>query len=1117
MFKDYEHDVTSLHKRNLNELDNNNGNLALIINNYTNYKKPIPDRKIINWGTAQSQRGKTSVYSCLGYFECVECDSNGKSAQLCKSCDIQFIHRSCEAKKYVYFCKNECIRELYKKCCEYESNDRKLVILYVEAHNCMSKNLLKEPQTVDSFKQVLTVKDILENVSTCIEEGYVVEIVSKVPSDINGQKYYILENVENLELKEFIRDGRKWKTYTQTTSQIFSNILNENTGKNVRKYRCSPQYFCYFPQCPFRKRFELVNQVNWKIGNDGERRCISCSEVMEMIKCNAEKYIVKSENSQFVLIKHIGEHNCLAKTTLETKILEEMEDFFEKNPTATRSEAIVHHLVNKINFGTQKEVIDLISISLNIWEINNLKAKGIRRLNPHGSKMEAIRHLKKKLEDIGNPFDIIIKVFDDIYICNICNFISESTESENCVTVCVSCSMLPMEHVGPSVFISSKDSLATLRELRVNMSLAQEACCLDHQPSRLRGYTTFAAYAYDLDIRKMCPLFASVMTNEKELSVYHSIDVADRCLQENFKSENRFDPNLIIADEASSIKNAIVRKLGPEKMQKQYGTCQLHFKGSVLQHASYVIGDKKEIWQFMKLSENLMNSETPLVYDLFKKEIVDFISKTENRHAHLVNWLKFYDSRKTGWSRAFRNPELPKTNKGEAGNAHYSAVTHLTGLTLDLGVKCMVAEFHVYAGCRRGIVTGQYRGGSGPSRIVMDNRMIKETFDRIAITPLTSEGAVDFVNKVLKQLGMNETENVALEPTITKQPSVLQTHKFLQEQIKARTEARVSSPSFRHTPDKAPKRQGKRKIQFTDTLEDMEIDQPRKKTKTTGETLDEKALNTLAEGFSIKTKDIGIYQITIGEDENRSYEIDLNNPSCTCPQFEKIVKARETDRNRDICKHVVVMRLCLGFTYGSSILRKYSYNASDRVLLNLKCATFSHKNVNIEEIKKKFEQELYPNLETEEPALPYFNPKKYYGQYDSYEEAKLFINEQKERYPCKWFGLKYNEKRYVCTSAVHTSAETKKLRPKTTQSRPLVFLAYFTRIYLNKNTGKYSAKDEKKYFHMQKSCISRLGSELCNFSNIQPPFDVDISRLTDENRELVKQTFPEYTFVEDFE
>ena len=67
-------------------------------------------------------------------------------------------------------------------------------------------------------------------------------------------------------------------------------------------------------------------------------------------------------------------------------------------------------------------------------------------------------------------------------------------------------------------------------------------------------------------------------------------------MQKLFQTENRFDPNLIIADEAASIKNAVVRKLGQQKMQKQYGTCQLHFKMSVLQHASYAIGDKKEIW-----------------------------------------------------------------------------------------------------------------------------------------------------------------------------------------------------------------------------------------------------------------------------------------------------------------------------------------------------------------------------------------------------------------------------------------------------------------------------------------------------------------------------------------
>ena len=150
--------------------------------------------------------------------------------------------------------------------------------------------------------------------------------------------------------------------------------------------------------------------------------------------------------------------------------------------------------------------------------------------------------------------------------------------------------------------------------------------------------------------------------------------------------------------------------------------------------------------------------------------MLDFISKTAQRHDYLYNWFEFYDSRKTGWSRAYRNPELPKSNKGEAGNAFYSAVTHLTGLTLDLGVKCMMAEFHVYAGCRRGIITGQYKGGNGPTRVTMDEKMIKETFNRIQNTPLSSDGAAAFVCNVLKKMGLKETDENEQVP-ITKERS----------------------------------------------------------------------------------------------------------------------------------------------------------------------------------------------------------------------------------------------------------------------------------------------------------------------------------------------------------
>ena len=71
----------------------------------------------------------------------------------------------------------------------------------------------------------------------------------------------------------------------------------------------------------------------------------------------------------------------------------------------------------------------------------------------------------------------------------------KESENEECAKFCTSCSMAPMEHVGPSVVITSKDSLVTLRELMEGQSLDTEACCLDHQPSRLREYTTFAGYA----------------------------------------------------------------------------------------------------------------------------------------------------------------------------------------------------------------------------------------------------------------------------------------------------------------------------------------------------------------------------------------------------------------------------------------------------------------------------------------------------------------------------------------------------------------------------------------------------------------------------------------------
>ena len=184
--------------------------------------------------------------------------------------------------------------------------------------------------------------------------------------------------------------------------------------------------------------------------------------------------------------------------------------------------------------------------------------------------------------------------------------------------------------------------------------------------------------------------------------------------------------------------------------------------------------------------------------------------------------------------------------------------------------------------------------------------------------------------------------------------------------------------------------------------------------------------------------------------------------------------------------------------------------------LTLKLEAFKHSNVDILEIKRNFEKEMNPTMEVEkedEVPLPYFNSKKYYGQYKTFKEAKVIIEEQTERYPIQWFGVRYSETRYTCTSASHTTADSNKLRQKLSKAKPLVFLVYFTRIFQNPKTGKFSARDEKKYFHMQSQCISNLGQDA--FSNIKPPFNVDIIRLSKENKAIVRTSFPDVTFVED--
>ena len=81
----------------------------------------------------------------------------------CSTCKVPRKQITCPARKYVYFCEQTCVRELYKDCCKSEPRKKKLVILYVDKHNCISVDTKPGKKKSHQFKEVKSKDDIMDN------------------------------------------------------------------------------------------------------------------------------------------------------------------------------------------------------------------------------------------------------------------------------------------------------------------------------------------------------------------------------------------------------------------------------------------------------------------------------------------------------------------------------------------------------------------------------------------------------------------------------------------------------------------------------------------------------------------------------------------------------------------------------------------------------------------------------------------------------------------------------------------------------------------------------------------------------------------------------------------
>ena len=358
---------------------------------------------------------------------------------------------------------------------------------------------------------------------------------------------------------------------------------------------------------------------------------------------------------------------------------------------------------------------------------------------------------KKKIEKAGNPFKIIIEIAEDSYVCDRCGKSSvQYNKDEEIDKMCSECDFILMERIGPYVYVSSEDSLKTLHDLTEGKQLDSEACYIDHQPSRLSKFTTLATYTYDLDLRMIAPLYTCFMEKETELAVFQALKVTDSHMK-RLCMEEGLDPAMYVADEASALHNAVRRKHGP---RKTIGTCKQHYLGNLFQMAASPIGSKSKILEFLRFGAELQEAEDPDIYMKVYNAFRVWICERESRKKHLINWLNWWHQRRHGCFKAFRSVNLPNTNKAEAGNSKYRDATHLTKLTLDMGVKSAVSEYHMYSGQRQGYINGTFQGGRGPSRHIMDLRAVEASVTRVSKTPLTKTEAEQLLAEKFDSIGI---------------------------------------------------------------------------------------------------------------------------------------------------------------------------------------------------------------------------------------------------------------------------------------------------------------------------------------------------------------------------
>lgn len=206
--------------------------------------------------------------------------------------------------------------------------------------------------------------------------------VKELPEGINDLVAFELKDVPAEDLKNALKDGRKWN----------KDCPSKWTGhKRVRYANCKGSYVCQFSDCPCMVEYGVTNTMQFD--NSRANKCKACGNAGKYVACNARRYVSYGSNSTKIF--HCGNHTCqvLMKTSGNmAKVKELIRNNPKIKPMEVQSSIILSAFRENLEWDTVAKEARSI---LNKKNISNIKETMKIEVQPYGHNFEAVVNFKE--------------------------------------------------------------------------------------------------------------------------------------------------------------------------------------------------------------------------------------------------------------------------------------------------------------------------------------------------------------------------------------------------------------------------------------------------------------------------------------------------------------------------------------------------------------------------------------------------------------------------------------------------------------------------------------------------------------------------------------------------